>query len=87
LSAPQFIQTVVDANGIPLLIQVVTGALLTIVPKSTDGDGSSPGPLEHHVHFDAVPSDGQLFPVVQNEGVIALILLANGMLLPLLLFF
>ena len=65
----------VDANGIPLLIQVVTGALLTVSPKTND---DSPAPLEHHVHFDAVPSDGQLFPVVQNEGIIALILLVNG---------
>jgi hypothetical protein len=34
----------------------------------------------HHVHFDAEPLEGsqQVFPIVQNEGLVALLLMANA---------
>ncbi|KAI9347942.1 armadillo-type protein [Zopfochytrium polystomum] len=75
--APQFIETIVQANSIAPLIQIVTGALLTRSRAAEDGqdDGSD---NQHHVHFDALPAESQVFPVVQNEGLIALILIANA---------
>ncbi|KAI9331968.1 armadillo-type protein [Obelidium mucronatum] len=76
--APHLIKVILDANGITPLVQIVTGALLTRVNEDQDQSGSQPE-LHHHVHFDAVPSDGQVFPVVQNEGLVALILTANAL--------
>lgn len=30
------------------------------------------------MHFDAAPKEGQVFPVVQNEGVLGLVLASDG---------
>ncbi|ORY51791.1 hypothetical protein BCR33DRAFT_711986 [Rhizoclosmatium globosum] len=76
--APQLINVVVQSSGITPLIQIVTGALLTRVNEDQKPTDGSQNELHHHVHFDAVPSDGQVFPVVQNEGLVALILMANA---------
>ncbi|KAJ3068209.1 Rap1 GTPase-GDP dissociation stimulator 1 [Podochytrium sp. JEL0797] len=81
--APQLIKLILDSNGVTPLIQIVTGALLTRVAQGDSQGGQAPGEsqpeLHHHVHFDAVPSDGQVFPVVQNEGLVALILMMNAL--------
>ncbi|KAJ3028135.1 UNVERIFIED_CONTAM: Rap1 GTPase-GDP dissociation stimulator 1 [Siphonaria sp. JEL0065] len=76
--APHLIKIILEANGITPLVQIVTGALLTRV-NDDQGQTGSQVELNHHVHFDAVPSDGQVFPVVQNEGLVALILMANAL--------
>ncbi|KAJ3219756.1 hypothetical protein HDU67_009568 [Dinochytrium kinnereticum] len=76
--APHLIKHIVDANGIVPLIQIVTGALLT-KPRATNSDDLQTSPTtEHHVHFDALPSEGQVYSLVQNEGLVALILICNA---------
>ncbi|TPX57100.1 hypothetical protein PhCBS80983_g04062 [Powellomyces hirtus] len=78
--ATQLMRTIVDAQGIVLLIQIVTGALLTR-PRTTPMDaqtGAETSEEEHHVHFDALPVEGQVFPMVQNEGIIALVLVTDA---------
>ncbi|KAJ3194736.1 hypothetical protein HK101_002017, partial [Irineochytrium annulatum] len=44
------------------------------------GDATSPtsATSDHHVHFDALPSEGQVYSIVQNEGLVALILICNA---------
>ncbi|TPX38360.1 hypothetical protein SmJEL517_g00347 [Synchytrium microbalum] len=75
--APQFIKAIVDSNGIPPLIQILTGALLTrdLPPDAMSEDSTDE---EVHVHFDALPSADQVFPLVQNEGLVALSLIATS---------
>ncbi|KAJ3082996.1 Rap1 GTPase-GDP dissociation stimulator 1, partial [Quaeritorhiza haematococci] len=100
-NAPAFMKRIIDANGIPPLIQIITGALITRqrafstdtslqVPDggaaaggvSASGSFSSftnvattsepnaeGGDSDHHVHFDALPLESQVFPMVQNEVV------------------
>ncbi|KNC97857.1 uncharacterized protein SPPG_06853 [Spizellomyces punctatus DAOM BR117] len=75
--APHLLKTIVDANAIPPLIQIITGALLTRSRTSSD-EGTDVPEDEHHVHFDAMPLEGQVFPMVQNEGIVALILVADA---------
>ncbi|KAJ3286654.1 Rap1 GTPase-GDP dissociation stimulator 1 [Borealophlyctis nickersoniae] len=82
--ALHFTKAIVEANAIAPLIQIITGALLTkgrpgASPATADSsaDNVEEGD-DHHVHFDSVPLDGQVFPVVQNEGIVALILVTNG---------
>ncbi|KAI8853107.1 hypothetical protein BC829DRAFT_20753 [Chytridium lagenaria] len=78
--APHMVKILVEANGIVPLIQIVTGALLT-KPRSNnadDDDNSTSPTSEHHVHFDALPSEGQVYSLVQNEGLVALILICNA---------
>ncbi|KAJ3163055.1 hypothetical protein HDU86_002224 [Geranomyces michiganensis] len=72
------LKNIVDAQGIVLLVQIVTGALLTRARTDADGDRVGAGEDEHHVHFDALPIEGQVFPVVQNEGVVALVLITDA---------
>ncbi|KAJ3411499.1 hypothetical protein HDV05_002107 [Chytridiales sp. JEL 0842] len=89
--APHLIKTIVDANGITPLIQIVTGALLTKQKPSLESgeepnnenlpiphESSESLDTDHHVHFDAVPLEGQVYPLVQNEGLVALVLIANA---------
>ncbi|TPX39303.1 hypothetical protein SeMB42_g06383 [Synchytrium endobioticum] len=75
--APQFIKAIVDTNGIPPLIQILTGALLTrdTPPVAVSEDSREE---EVHVTFDALPSQDQVFPLVQNEGLVALSLMASN---------
>ncbi|KAJ3180654.1 Rap1 GTPase-GDP dissociation stimulator 1 [Geranomyces variabilis] len=72
------LKNIVDAQGIVLLLQIVTGALLTRARTDADGHAVGGGEDEHHVHFDALPIEGQVFPVVQNEGVVALVLITDA---------
>ncbi|KAI8822699.1 armadillo-type protein [Fimicolochytrium jonesii] len=74
------LNTLIKARCIVPLIQIVTGALLTKARASEAESGPSNTEEEddHHVHFDATPVEGQVFPMVQNEGVVALILLADA---------
>lgn len=55
----------------------MTGALLT-KNRNVAADGGIQEDDDHHVHFDATPMEGQVFPLVQNEGIVALILICNG---------
>ncbi|KAI9104575.1 armadillo-type protein [Phlyctochytrium arcticum] len=66
-----FLKFIVDSNALPPLVQIITGALLT-KPREVDSQSADD---EHHVHFDAVPVEGQVFPMVQNEGILSLILI------------
>ncbi|KAI8806467.1 armadillo-type protein [Cladochytrium replicatum] len=82
------LKLLIDANVITPLLQIITGATLTRPRQAHEGelavedslhqpaDGEEPN--EHHVHFDAVSVDGQVFPLVQNEGIVALVLLATA---------
>ncbi|KAH6578663.1 hypothetical protein BASA61_000128 [Batrachochytrium salamandrivorans] len=74
--ATQFLNILFDLNCITPLVQIVTGAMLTkpIQPSET-GDAEFVG--DHHVHFDALPIEGQVFPLVQNEGLVALTLICS----------
>ena len=79
--ALNYTRKLIDSNIIPPLLQIVTGALLTKSRNAT-ADGGIEDEDEHHVHFDATPMEGQVFPLVQNEGIVALILICNGEGLP-----
>jgi hypothetical protein len=56
---------------VPILVQIVTGATLTLEESSEDGE-------DRAVHFDAVPNEANVFPVVLNEGVVALMIMCTG---------
>lgn len=79
-----------DINAVTLIVQIITGALLmkTAPAQKLDTDNisssNSSSPLKgmiedvtHEVHFNAPASMGQVFPVVQNEGIVALALLCS----------
>ncbi|KAJ3098190.1 hypothetical protein HDU97_004199 [Phlyctochytrium planicorne] len=76
--APHLIKVIVQSNGIVPLIQIVTGALLTKPRSNLSEDHNPSSPADHHVHFDALPSEGQVYSLVQNEGLVALILISNA---------
>jgi hypothetical protein len=59
-----------ESNAITLIVQIITGA--SLMKTSTKSDSID---KPHEVHFDAPASTAQVFPLVQNEGIIALALL------------
>ncbi|KAJ3301884.1 hypothetical protein HDV03_000251 [Kappamyces sp. JEL0829] len=61
-----------ELNALTLIIQILTGAHLT---KS--GSGSTGPDTDHHVQFDAPPETTRVFPLVQNESIVALTLLCS----------
>ena len=70
--ALQLLSIVLDFKSITLLVQIVTGALLTkLIPLSATGKAID----DDLVHFDAVAAESQVFPMVQNEGLVALSLI------------
>nr|KAJ3419462.1 hypothetical protein HK105_006932 [Polyrhizophydium stewartii] len=75
--AVQFLPLFFDLNCIAPLVQIVTGALLTKTAQSADDGGDMDMEDEHHVHFDALPSETQVFPLVQNEGLVSLTLICT----------
>lgn len=73
-----FIKTLIEAGSIPLLVQIVTGAILTATPSDIGTLGPSSS-THGGVHFNAVPNEANVFPMVLNEGVVALMILCTGM--------
>jgi len=57
---------------VPILVQIVTGATLTLDDSSQEDDG------DRAVHFDAVSNEANVFPIVLNEGVVALMIMCTG---------
>ncbi|KAI9001873.1 hypothetical protein BC832DRAFT_122634 [Gaertneriomyces semiglobifer] len=76
VSSSALIRSLIDANIVPPLVQIVTGALLTKVRSDVSDDSDELSEDEHHVHFDALPTS-RVFPQVQNEGVVALVMLCK----------
>ncbi|KAJ3225596.1 hypothetical protein HK099_006536 [Clydaea vesicula] len=86
---PKLVNYIIEAKGVPPLIQIVTGAILTKqktlntvshsnisladVPRLSVGEN-----IDNHVHFDALPVETAVFPNVQNEGIVALILMCSA---------
>jgi hypothetical protein len=66
-----------DLNAITLIVQIVTGALLI---KSAPKSELQKEDETHEVHFNAPASMGQVFPLVQNEGIVSLALLCTSMI-------
>jgi hypothetical protein len=60
-------------NAITLVVQTLTGAFLTKTKDLNDG-------IDHHVHLDflAPAESTRVFPVVQNESLVALVLLVSS---------
>lgn len=73
--AHAFIKVVIQARAVPILVQIVTGAILTTDDASQGDDG------DRAVHFDAVSNEANVFPIVLNEGVVALMIMCTGMYL------
>jgi len=69
-NAPGFIKIILEAKGVPLLVQIVTGATLTLHATSQDFS-------DRVVHLDAVPNEANVFPIVLNEGVVSLMLMCT----------
>lgn len=60
-------------NCVTLLVQILTGAHLT---KRSDEEVD--GHSDHHVQFDALGESTRVFPIVQDESVVALTLLCSS---------
>ncbi|KAJ1340485.1 hypothetical protein BSLG_004932 [Batrachochytrium salamandrivorans] len=66
--ATQFLNILFDLNCITPLVQIVTGAMLTKpIQPSEAGDAEFVG--DHHVHFDALPIEGKLYPAATSKIV------------------
>ncbi|KAL5034970.1 hypothetical protein BDV3_004459 [Batrachochytrium dendrobatidis] len=74
--ATQFLNILFDFNCIIPLVQIVTGATLT-KPNQASPTGDTEFVEDHHVRFDALPIEGQVFPMIQNEGIVALTLICS----------
>ena len=59
-----------DINALTLILQILTGAFLT---RPLEDDAT-----EGHVQFDAPPGSTRVFPLVQNESIVALTLLCSS---------
>ena len=59
-----------DINALTLILQILTGAFLT---RPLEEDAT-----EGHVQFDAPPGSTRVFPLVQNESIVALTLLCSS---------
>lgn len=81
ISATKFLSMIFDLNAITLVVQIVTGALLIKASQKSDTPSASNDDDSHEVHFNAPPSMGQVFPLVQNEGIVSLALLCASKLL------
>jgi hypothetical protein len=69
-----------DSHAITLIIQIITGA--SLMKASTKSDSNDkPENESHEVSFDAPASTAQVFPLVQNEGIIALALICTSKLI------
>ena len=67
-------------NAVAIIVQIVTGALLlNSLPKSPDQPSSANDAEDgREVHFNAPSNIGQVFPQVQNEGIVSLVLLVTS---------
>ena len=72
--AVQYLPRLFELRAITLVLQSLTGAFLTNQDISF---GSTENFFDHHVHFDAPPKMTKVFPIVQNESLVALGLLAS----------
>ena len=72
--AISFLPILYELQCVILLVQILTGAHLT---KNTNHDDDLPH-SDHHVQFDAVGESTRVFPIVQNESVVALTLLCSS---------
>eukprot|EP00842_Homolaphlyctis_polyrhiza_P000667 jgi/Hompol1/1600/HPOL_004796-RA len=75
--ATQFLNILFDLSCITPIVQIITGAVLTKNVQQSPSNETMSELEEHHVHFDAQPSEKQVFPMVQNEGLVALTLLCS----------
>ncbi|KAJ3271114.1 hypothetical protein HDV01_007051 [Terramyces sp. JEL0728] len=73
--AEQFVANVVQLNSTAPLIQILTGAVVT--RNSSDSPVNESHDADHHVHFDAAPEASKVFPMVQNESLVALTILCS----------
>ncbi|KAJ2997127.1 hypothetical protein HDV02_005868 [Globomyces sp. JEL0801] len=71
--ALQFIPLLFSLNSITLVLQTLTGAVLTRSTTSPVTDFDS----DNQVHFDAEPEAARVFPTIQNESIVALTLLCS----------
>ncbi len=62
-----------DSKGIAPLIQIVTGALVYLSGSIMDKEVK-----DQHIKYEALADESSVFPVVQNEGIVALTLLCDG---------
>ena len=63
-----------ELGAITLVVQSLTGAFLT---NQETEFGSCENVFDHHAHFDAQPKTSKVFPLVQNQSLVALGLLVN----------
>ncbi|KAJ3310231.1 Rap1 GTPase-GDP dissociation stimulator 1 [Boothiomyces sp. JEL0838] len=73
--AEQFIPNIVQLNSIAPLIQILTGAVVT--RNSSESPAHESHDADHHVHFDAAPEASKVFPMVQNEALVAITILCS----------
>jgi hypothetical protein len=71
-NAPQFAQLLLDSGAVTLMVQIVTGSLLS---QSPGDSGLLEIDEESQVKFDAPIGMEQVFLIVQNEGLVALAML------------
>lgn len=67
-----FVKALIDAQAVALLVQMVTGAIITS-PSTVD---CSLGGLP--LSRDATANEANVFPVLMNEGIVALMILCTG---------
>ena len=67
--APQLTEALLESGSITLLIQIISGAVLTVEDAETLDD--------EHAHYSAPVGMDQVFPIVQNEGLVAVTLLCS----------
>ncbi|KAI8898642.1 armadillo-type protein [Globomyces pollinis-pini] len=72
--ALQFLPLLFSLNSITLVLQTLTGAVLTRSTTSPVTDFDS----DNQVHFDAEPEAARVFPTIQNESIVALTLLCSS---------
>lgn len=68
---------IINNGGISCLLSLILGvAILQSADSSTIiTDNGNNSESESHVRFDQVPTSPQIFPILQNEGILALVLL------------
>lgn len=73
---PTLLQIIIDNNGVVLLLQIITGATLTREAETMLA--LNDGRFVDNTNVGANNVESRVFPVVQNEGIVASILLCAG---------
>lgn len=78
MRAANLLRLLLTVNPINPLMQLITGKVIRNKPREASLQTNAlHGSANHHVHFETISAEGQVFPVLQSDAIVAAILLVQ----------